>query len=58
MLDHDHKHHHKPCPQLPGTLLRVYVPAGAVLNLANLLELTTPSGICFIVRIPLFGGEL
>ncbi len=44
-----------PCPQLPGTLLRIFIPAGAVINLLNLIEVTTPSGICLIVRIPLLG---
>lgn len=46
----------KPCPQLPGTILRIFIPAGAVINLANLLEVTSPSGTCLIVRIPLLGG--
>ncbi len=53
-------HHPKPqphrhCPQLPGTVLRVSIPPGAVINLANLLEVTSPSGICLIVRVPIFG---
>lgn len=47
----------EPCPQLPGTLLRVFIPAGAVINLLGLLELTSPSGICLIVRIPLFNNN-
>lgn|SRR5690554_3348408 len=46
----------KACPQLPGTLIRVFIPAGAVINLLNLIEVTSPSGICLIVRIPLLGG--
>lgn len=46
------------CPQQPGTLLRVYIPAGAVLNIANLLEVTSPSGICLLLRIPALGGQL
>lgn len=41
------------CPQLPGTILRIFIPKGAVINLLNLIEVTTPSGICLIVRIPL-----
>lgn len=45
------------CDQLPGTLLRIFIPAGAVINLLNLLELTSPSGICLILRIPLLGGN-
>lgn len=50
-------HEHSPCPQLPGTILRIYVPAGAEINLLNLVELTTPSGICIILRLPFLGGE-
>ena len=45
-----------PCPQLPGTVFRIFIPAGAVINLLNVLELTSPSGICLILRIPLFQG--
>ncbi|QUH26982.1 hypothetical protein [Serpentinicella alkaliphila] len=45
-----------PCPQLPGTILRIFIPAGAVINLLNLIELTSPSGICLIIRLPLLGG--
>lgn len=52
---HSHPPHH-PCPQLPGTLLRIYIPAGAVINLLNLIEVTSPSGICLIVRIPALAG--
>lgn len=46
-----------PCPQLPGTILRIFIPAGAVINLLNLLEITSPSGICLIIRIPLLCGK-
>lgn len=45
------------CPQLPGTILRVFIPAGAVINLLNIIELTSPSGICLIIRLPIFGGK-
>jgi hypothetical protein len=44
------------CPQLPGTVLRIFIPAGAVINLLNLIEVSSPSGICLIVRIPLLAG--
>ncbi len=44
------------CPQLPGTILRINIPAGAVINLLNLIEITSPSGICLIIRIPALGG--
>lgn len=49
---------HHPCPQKPGTLVRIFIPAGAVINLANLIELSSPSGICLILRIPLLGGNI
>jgi hypothetical protein len=45
-----------PCPQLPGTIFRVFIPAGAVVNFLNLIELTSPSGICIILRLPFLGG--
>ncbi len=46
-----------PCPQLPGTILRIFIPAGAVINLLNLIEVTSPSGICLIIRLPILGGN-
>lgn len=45
------------CPQLPGTLIRINIPAGAVINLLNLIEVSSPAGICLIVRIPLLAGS-
>jgi hypothetical protein len=48
---------HDRCPQLPGTILRINIPAGATINLLNLIELTSPGGICLIIRIPLLGGN-
>jgi len=42
------------CPQLPGTILRINIPAGAVINLLNIIEVTSPSGICLIIRLPHF----
>jgi hypothetical protein len=53
----NNKYPHECCPQLPGTILRINIPAGATINLLNLLELTSPSGICLIIRIPLLGGN-
>lgn len=47
----------EPCPQLPGTIIRVFIPAGAVINLLNLIEVTSPSGVCLIVRLPILGGN-
>lgn len=43
----------QPCQELPGTILRIFIPAGAVINLLNLIEVSSPSGICIIVRIPI-----
>ncbi len=53
-------HPHKPvaCPQLPGTVLRIFIPPGAVINLLNIIEVTSPGGICLIVRLPILGGVL
>lgn len=45
------------CPQLPGTLVRINIPAGAVINLLNIIEITSPAGICLIVRLPFLGGS-
>ncbi len=59
--DYHHHPHPRPrphCPHLPGTVLRISIPPGAVINLANLLEVVSPSGICLIVRIPCVGGGL
>ncbi|SHI08295.1 hypothetical protein [Desulfosporosinus lacus] len=44
------------CGQLPGTLLRIFIPPGAVINLLNLVEVASPSGICLIIRLPFLGG--
>lgn len=44
------------CGPLPGTLLRIFIPAGAVVNLLNLIEVASPSGICLIIRLPFLGG--
>ena len=46
------------CGPLPGTLLRVAIPPGAVINILNLIEIASPSGICLIVRLPFLGGIL
>jgi len=50
------KNDNEPCPKKPGTLIRVFIPAGAVINLLNLIEVSSPSGICLVIRIPLLGG--
>lgn len=44
------------CGPLPGTILRIFIPAGAVINLLNLIEIASPSGICLIIRLPFLGG--
>lgn len=45
------------CPQLKGTILRIKIPAGTVINLLNLIEISSPSGICIIVRLPFLGKK-
>ncbi|AFQ42840.1 hypothetical protein [Desulfosporosinus meridiei] len=40
------------CGPLPGTVLRISIPPGTVINLLNLVEVASPSGICFIIRLP------
>lgn len=54
---HNNDNSSSSCRQLPGTILRIFIPAGAVINLLNLIEVSSPSGICVIVRIPLLGGS-
>lgn len=51
-----HKQDDFNCPQLPGTILRISIPPGAVINLLNLIEVTSPGGICLIIRLPILGG--
>lgn len=42
----------------PGTVLRVYIPPGAVINLLNLFEVASPQGISLLVRVPFLGGSM
>jgi len=44
------------CGPLPGSILRIFIPPGAVINLLNLIEVDSPSGVCLIVRLPFLGG--
>ena len=54
-----HETHKCPkCGPLPGTILRVAIPPGTVINLLNLIEIDSPSGICLIVRLPFLSGLL
>jgi len=48
----------KDCPRLPGTVLRISIPAGAAVNLLNLIELSSPGGICILLRFPFLSGLL
>ncbi|MZP29834.1 hypothetical protein GTO91_08955 [Heliobacterium undosum] len=41
---------------MPGTILRIFIPPGAVINLLNLIEVTSPGGICLIIRLPFLGS--
>lgn len=52
-----HEEHCERCEQLGGTVLRINIPAGAEINILNLVELASPSGICLILRLPFLGGE-
>lgn len=45
------------CRQQCGTVFRINIPAGAAINILNLVELTSPSGICLILRLPFLSGE-
>lgn len=45
------------CKQKCGTVFRIYIPATAAINILNLVELASPTGICLILRLPIFGGE-
>lgn len=38
-----------PCGPLPRTLVRIFIPPGAVINLLNLIEVASPSGVCLIM---------
>jgi hypothetical protein len=40
-----------------GTILSVVIPPGTRINLLNLLEAVSPTGISLIVRIPILGGR-
>jgi len=40
------------CPQKKGTLLRIFIPAGAEINLLDIFEISSPGGICIIIRLP------
>jgi hypothetical protein len=40
------------CKPLPGTIFRLYLPPGTVINFLNLFELVSPTGICLIIRLP------
>lgn len=46
------------CTKQPcGAVFRIFIPAGTTINLLNLIELTSPSGICLILRLPFLAGE-
>jgi hypothetical protein len=45
------------CRQVAGTVFRINIPAGAEINILNLVELASPSGICLILRLPFLAGE-
>ncbi len=42
----------KICPQKKGTILRIFIPPGAEINLLDIIEIASPGGICIIIRLP------
>lgn len=40
------------CPKKKGTLIRIFIPAGAEINLLDIFEISSPGGICIIIRLP------
>lgn len=42
----------KICPQKKGTILRIFIPPGAEINLLDIIEIASPGGICVIIRLP------
>ncbi|MDD2496920.1 MAG: hypothetical protein PHT78_05735 [Desulfitobacteriaceae bacterium] len=49
------QHKKTECGPLPGTILRIFLPPGTVINLINLIEIASPTGVCLIVRLPFVG---
>ncbi|MGI5839945.1 MAG: hypothetical protein ACOX8W_09830 [bacterium] len=45
------------CRQQPGVLLRVTVPAGAVVKMADNAEMSAPGGINLLLRLPSLGDS-
>ena len=45
------------CPKEPGTIIRVFIPAGAVVDLGP-LRISSPTGICLVISVPLLGDLL
>lgn len=43
--------------QLPGSLVRINIPGGALINLLDLLEVASPEGINLVVRSPKLGAN-
>jgi hypothetical protein len=46
-----------PCPKPCGTVLQICIPAGAVIRILNLFEISSPTGINLVVRIPFLCGR-
>lgn len=40
------------CPQKKGTILRIFIPPGAEINLLDIIEVASPGGVCIIIRLP------
>ncbi|EQB89403.1 hypothetical protein J2Z44_002607 [Clostridium punense] len=44
------------CPDMEGQIAKINLPPGFTIKLLGLLELTSPGGICLILRSPLISG--
>ncbi len=59
---HDHdkddkcKKHEPSCKSGKGTILRLFIPPGAEINLLGLIEVSSPTGICLIISLPFIKG--
>lgn len=45
-------------PNQPGNIIHISIPARAEINILNLIELTSPTGISLDVRIPFLNNKL
>lgn len=49
----EREHRRKPdkeCPREPGTIIRIFIPAGAAIEIGP-LRITSPDGICLVISL-------